>query len=170
MLEAFGYQSCGWSQLLLHRFLLAEDRNDILDRYDEQLVIGFEINWDGVFGVEENLVVLSQRYVLIVSHLAANGNDSTGDRGDFGRVGKSDSTLGFSLGFVFEDEHARSDWFDVLERGVFLRHEVPGQLSEKGGPPRKGSEWASKCQINGQSAGRQDDFVQNCDWFQPGCS
>ena len=40
-------------------WVAAKNGDDIFDRNDEQLVIGLEIDWDRVLGVEQDLVVLA---------------------------------------------------------------------------------------------------------------
>lgn len=151
-------------------FVLAKDRDYIFHGHDKQLIVRLKIDRNRVLGVEEDFVILPQWHILVMGYLATDGNDSPGNGGYFGRVGKSDSTFRFPFGFVFEDEHARSDRFDVLERGVFLRHKFGISRAKRGALRRKPELQAGKCQINGHSAGPQDDFVQNCDWFQRGCS
>lgn len=103
-------------------FVLAEYRHDILDWDNEVLVVGFKIDWNRVFGVEQDFVVLSQWDVFVVGDLLANCDDSAGNRRDFRCVRQGDTAFGFSFGFVFEDKHPTPDWFDVLQTRGFFCH------------------------------------------------
>lgn len=100
----------------------AEDGDDVFDWDHEELVIWFEVDRDGIFGVEENLVVLPQWHIFVVSDLAADGYYATGDRGDFGGVWQSDSAFGLAFGFVFPHEHSSPNGLDVLHWTAFLGH------------------------------------------------
>jgi hypothetical protein len=101
---------------------LAKHGDDIFDGDDIELVVGFEIDWDGVFWVEDDFVVLPQGHVFVMLDLATYGDDSTRNRWDFRRVGEGDSPFGFPLGFVFQDEDASADRFDRFKRGLFCHY------------------------------------------------
>jgi hypothetical protein len=71
--------------------------------------------------MKNDLVVLSKRHVLVVLDLTADGNDSTGDSGDFGCVGERDPALGLPLGFILQNQDSGSYRLDCFER-IFLGH------------------------------------------------
>lgn len=106
--------------------LAPEDGDDVIDGDHEELIIGVEIDGDGIFGMEEDFVVLPQRDVLVVLDLMRNRDDTTRDRGDFGLIRQRDAPLGFPFRFVFAHDDAHSDRFDVFHSLVLgvprIRH------------------------------------------------
>ena len=59
------------------RILLAEHRNNILNRNHEQPVVPLELNGDRVLGVEQHTVVSADRIVLVVRDLRTDRHDAT---------------------------------------------------------------------------------------------
>lgn len=104
------------------RRLAAEHRDDVFYGDDVELVVDLEVDGDCVFGVEKDFVVLFEGYVLIVFDLLADRNDSTGNRWNFGRVREGDTAPGLPFRFVFSDENAVSDRFDVVKVRRFFCH------------------------------------------------
>ncbi len=142
-------------------FIFAKDSDNVFHWHHEKLIIGLEVDWNRVFGMEENLVVLSQRHILVVCDLAADGHNPASNGGDLSRIGQSDSAFGLALGFVLQHQHSRSDRFDVLERCAFLGHKAFCQWNCcKTGVPRRvpACNLPALTQRNGDPAGRQDDF------------
>ena len=106
----------------------AEDRDDVFNRDHKELIVRLEIDGDGVFRVEENFVVLPQRHVLVVFDHLGDGDDATGDGGDFSGIGEGDPSFGLPLGFILADENSVTDGLDVFERVVLFRgHAAPRQ-------------------------------------------
>ena len=103
--------------------LLAKHRDDVFDGNDVQLVVGFKVDGNGVFRVEDNLVVLSERHVLVVLDLPTDTDDSAGYRGDLRGIWQGDTPFGFPFGFVFEDQDSGPDRLDRFERVFLGRHE-----------------------------------------------
>ena len=122
-IAAFAKPGSFWLTGFLARArLLAKHSHDVFDWNDVKLVVGLKVHWNGVFGVENNLVVLAKRHVLVMLDLPTDADDSAGDRGDFGRIGQSDATLGFPLGLVLEDQDSGPDRLNRLERIFLGRH------------------------------------------------
>ncbi len=86
------------------------------------------------------MFVLPEWHVFVVSDLAANCDDTAVDSWNFRGVGQGDSAFGFPFGFILQYQHARSNGFNVLERGAFLWHigsaELKDQGAQKGDRPR----------------------------------
>ncbi len=95
--------------------VFAEDGDDIFDGDDEEAVVAFEIDGDGVLGVEEDLVVLADGVVGVVFDECGDGDDSACDCGDFDFVGEVDAGLGLFFVFIFADEDTVADGFDGFE-------------------------------------------------------
>lgn len=112
--------------VVMHGWFCPENRDDIFGRYDKQLVIGFKIHRDGIFGVEEDLVILTERNVGIVVNRSRNGNDSAGNGRDFSCIRERDAPFRFPFGFVFSNENTQSNRLDVIQfrsaRFAFGRH------------------------------------------------
>lgn len=104
-----------WRLFELGGRLAAEHRDHIFYGDHVELVVDFEVNGNCIFGVEKDFVVLFERYVLVVLDLRADRNDSSGDGWDFSSVWEGDTTAGLPLGFVFSDQNAVADWFDIVE-------------------------------------------------------
>jgi len=81
----------------------SEDRDDILNLHHEKAIVALEIDGDGPLGIEQNFVVLPQRYVRRVFDLGGNCDDSAGDCGNFDIVRQLDAALGLFLVFVSID-------------------------------------------------------------------
>lgn len=108
----------------LFRRLFAEDRDDIFDRDDKKLIVGFEIDGNCVLGVEENLVVLAERNVFIVFDKSADGDNSSSNGWDFRSVGKRYPPFRFSFGLIFEDKNSRSDRLDKGQVVLLFCHNL----------------------------------------------
>ncbi len=93
----------------------AEDGDDIFDGDDEEAVVAFEIDGDGVFRVEEDLVVLTDGVVGVVFDECGDGDDAAGDCGDLDFVGEVDAGLGLLFVLVFADEDTVAEGFDGFE-------------------------------------------------------
>ncbi len=93
-------------------------RHDVLDRYDKEVVVTFEIDGNRVLGVKQHFVVLPERDVFIVFYRGRDGDDSTSDGRNFRIVRQSDPTFGLSFGLVFADQNAVADRLDVFKRGT----------------------------------------------------
>lgn len=89
--------------VIVNRWFSPENGDDVLGWDDKQLVVGFEIDRNGVFGMKQDFVVLPQRNVGVVVDGAGNRDDSPGNGGDLGRVRKRDTALGFPFRLVFPD-------------------------------------------------------------------
>ena len=103
-----------WKTCLFGRFS-TKDGDDIFDGDNKELVVGFEVDGDGVLGVKENLVVLPQRYIFVVFDLSRNSDDSARNRGNLGLIGKCDPALGLSFWFILANQDSSPDGFDVFE-------------------------------------------------------
>src|SRR5262245_34947704 len=90
----------------------AEDRDDVFDGDDKELIVGLEIDRNGVLGVEEDFVVLPERNVFVVFDLSRDGDDAASDRGYLGGVRQGDAALGLPLGLVLADQDASTDRLD----------------------------------------------------------
>ena len=66
---------------------LAQNRHDVVDRDDVELVVPFEIDRNTVARVDQHLVVLADGEVGIVFDLRTDGDDPTGDHRYLGVVG-----------------------------------------------------------------------------------
>jgi hypothetical protein len=97
--------------------LAADDGDDIFDGNDIQPVIGIQINRDGVLGVEEHAVVASDGIIDIAIDLSGDGDDASGDGGDFDFVGKVNAALGGLAVFIFADQDAFAHRLDDFEWG-----------------------------------------------------
>ena len=95
--------------------IFAEDSDDIFDGDDEEAVVAFEVYGDGLFGVEEDFVVLADGVVGIVFDDGRDRDHAPGDRGDLDFVGEVDPGLGLLFVFIFADEDAVADGFDGFE-------------------------------------------------------
>ncbi len=95
--------------------VFAEDGDDIFDGDDEEAVVAFEVYGDGLFGVEEDAVVLADGVVGVVFDLGGDGDDASCDGGDLDFVGEVDAGLGLLFVFIFADKDTVSDWFDGFE-------------------------------------------------------
>ncbi len=93
----------------------AEDGDDIFDGDDEEAIVAFEIDRDGLLGVEEDLVVLADGIIGVVVDECGDGNDSACDGGDFDLVGEMDARLGLLFILIFADEDTVADGFDSFE-------------------------------------------------------
>ena len=131
--------------------LLTKHRDDILDGNDVQLVVGFKVDGNGVFRVEDDFVVLSEGHVLVVLDLPTDTDDSAGDRGDLRGIGQGDPPFGFPFGFVFEDQDSGPDWLDRFERVFLGRHEY--RVKSRQG----------KCRVSG---GRGIQGIRNLLWCE----
>jgi len=65
--------------------------------------------------MKQNLVVLTQRHVVIIFDLSGDRNDAACNRGDLSRVGQRDPPLGLPLGFILADEYAGPDRLDLFK-------------------------------------------------------
>ena len=72
-------------------FCLAEDGYDVVDGDDVKIVVGVELDGNGVLGIEQDAVVLANGKVLVVLDLSGDGDDASGDGRDFDRVGMVNS-------------------------------------------------------------------------------
>lgn len=99
--------------------LPTKDRNDVLNRNDEESIVAFEIHGDAVLWVEENAVVLLDRVVLIARDLGADLDDTTCDRRDFDLVGQVNSGLRDFLVLVLSDQNAVAERLDCFDGGLF---------------------------------------------------
>ena len=93
----------------------ANDGNDVLDGDDKQLVVGFEIDRNGVLRMKDDFVVLFQRQVIIVFDGRRNGHDPAGDGGDFSRIGQGNSAPGLPLRRIFPHQDPVADGLDEFE-------------------------------------------------------
>lgn len=94
---------------------LTEHRHHVFDRDDEEAVVAFEVDRDGVLGVEEDSVVLIDGVVALGDDLGADGDDAAGEGWDLDLVWQVEAGLGLLLVLVFADEDAEADWFDGFE-------------------------------------------------------
>lgn len=100
----------------------AEDSYDVIDRYDEELIALIQIDRNGILGMKQNLVVITERHVFVMLDHSADRYDPTGNGGDLRRVGEGDSSTRLAFRFIFENQHARTDRFDVLQIFGLLGH------------------------------------------------
>lgn len=80
------------------------------------MIIAFKIDWDRVFGMKQDLVVLPEWHVIIIFNRGRNGHDPTGDCRDFRIIGERNSTFGLPFWFVFANQNAVADGLDIFER------------------------------------------------------
>ena len=109
----------------------SKDSDYVFDLDHEQTIVPFEIDGNGVFGIEQHLVVLTQWYVRWVFDLGGNSYDSAGYRGNFYVVWQSDTAFGlfFVLVFANQDTFAyRLDYFKRLCFNLFFLSISPSSL------------------------------------------
>lgn len=95
---------------------LAEHGDDVFDGDDEEAVVAFEIDGDGVLWVEEDAIVLVDGVAVVVFfEERGDGDDSAGDGGDFNFVGEVDAGLGLLFVLIFADEDALAEGFNGFE-------------------------------------------------------
>lgn len=109
---------------LLAGFFLAKNGNYIFDRNNKKLVVGLEVDRNGVLGMEEHLVILAKRDIFIMGDLATDGNDATCDGRYLSGVWQRNPTFGFAFGFILQYQDSRTDRFNVLERCLFFGHKA----------------------------------------------
>src|SRR5207237_1822274 len=85
-----------------------------------QFVVVFELDGDGLAGVEEHFVVLADGLIFVVFDLFADGDDPAGDDRDFMAVGEDDAGAGFAAVFVLADDDAFADGLDDVVFGAAL--------------------------------------------------
>lgn len=93
----------------------ANHGNNVLDGDDKELVVGFEIDRNGVFWMEDDFVILLQRQVIVVFDGRRNGHDPAGDGGDLGRIGQGNSAPGLPLRRIFPHQDAVADGLHEFE-------------------------------------------------------
>lgn len=59
--------------------ITAEDRHNVLYRNNKEPVVPFKVNWDSVLWIEEHLVVLRNRPVLVRLDLTTHRDDPPSD-------------------------------------------------------------------------------------------
>ena len=99
------------------RSVFAEDGHHVLDGDHEQSIVALEVDWNTLFGVKQDAVVLLDWVVLIVLHLGTDRNHSACEGGNFDFIGKVYPTLGLLAVFVFANQHPRTDWFHGFQLG-----------------------------------------------------
>src|SRR6185436_11926974 len=82
------------------------------DAHDEQLVVVFQLDGNGLARVEEHLVVLADRLILVIFDRLGDGDHAAGNDGDLVRIGQHDAAAGFSLVVVLTDDDALADRLD----------------------------------------------------------
>src|SRR5438067_10068363 len=97
-----------------------ENRQHAIQSNYEQFVVMFELDGDGLAGVEKHLVVLADGLIFVVFDLFADGDDSAGDDGDFVAVREDDAGAGFAAVFVLADDDAFADGLDDVVFGAAL--------------------------------------------------
>ena len=79
------------------------------------MVVGLEIYRNGILGVKEDLVVLTERDIFVVFDLGRDRNDAAGNRWNLRGVGQRDAALGLTFWLILADQDAGPDRLDVLE-------------------------------------------------------
>ena len=97
----------------------SEDGDDVLDFDNEKPVVAFEIDGDRTFGIEQDLVVLTQGNVGRILYLRGDRYDPAGNGGDFDIVRQLDAAFGLLLILVLTNEHTFADRLDDFQRPCF---------------------------------------------------
>ena len=95
----------------------AEDRQHAIDRHDEQPVVVLQLDRDRLARVEQHLVILADRLVLVVLDRLADRDHPAGDDGNLVAVGQDDAALGLALVVVLADDDALADRLDDVVLG-----------------------------------------------------
>src|SRR4051794_40981892 len=74
-----------------------------------------QLDGNRLTGVKKNLIVLTNRLVLVVLNRLADSNHPTGDDGDLVAVGEDDTALGLALVVVLADDHALANRLNDIE-------------------------------------------------------
>src|SRR5438105_4084785 len=84
----------------------SEYGDHVFDGHDEQVIVTFKVDRNGVLWIKQNLVVLLDGKVRVARYLSGDGHDPTGDGRDFNIVGKLDAAASLFFIRILADEHA----------------------------------------------------------------
>lgn len=106
----------------------AEDGDDVFDRDHEQYVVGFEVDRNGVLGMEQDLVVLADREIDVPFDLGADLHHAAGDGRNLRLVGKNNAAARLMTAFVFPNQNPLSERFDKIPKNLTPNPPIAGNV------------------------------------------
>jgi hypothetical protein len=94
--------------------------DNVLDRNDVQQIVRFEIDWDCFFRMKQDLVVFTNREIIVSFNLNADFDHATSDRRDFGSVRKNNSTARCLPTLILANQDSHSEWFNEFGQSDYL--------------------------------------------------